>query len=60
VTFLQAIVKYLSIGTQKSPEVCECPDSGKYGVYASDKGGLLAGRRLHHPAQDLDYWDGEA
>jgi uncharacterized cupin superfamily protein len=54
-----APLKYLSISTQKSPEICEYPDSGKYGVYANDKAGLLNGRRLHRPAQDLDYWDGE-
>ena len=54
-----APLKFLSISTQKTPEVCEYPDSGKYGVYARPKGGLLGGRRMHRPETDLDYWDGE-
>ena len=54
-----APLKFVSISTQKSPEVCEYPDSGKYGTYAREKGGLLAGRRLHRADSALDYWDGE-
>lgn len=54
-----APLKFLSISTQKSPEICEYPDSGKVGSFANEKGGLLDGRRMHRPAQDLDYWDGE-
>ncbi len=54
-----APLKFLSISTQKTPEVCEYPDSGKYGVYAKPAGGILAGRRMHRPETDLDYWDGE-
>jgi uncharacterized cupin superfamily protein len=54
-----APLKFLSISTQKSPEVCEYPDSGKYGVFAQPKAGLLDGRRLHRPDSNLDYWDGE-
>jgi uncharacterized cupin superfamily protein len=54
-----APLKFLSVSTQKSPEVCEYPDSGKYGVYAKPRAGILAGRRMHRPATDLDYWDGE-
>ncbi len=52
-------LRYLSISTQKAPEVCEYPDSGKYGLYTRSSEGLVAGRRLHRPASDLDYWDGE-
>jgi uncharacterized cupin superfamily protein len=44
---------YLSISTQKSPEICVYPDSGKVGSYAP---GL---RVLHREAAGLDYWDGE-
>ncbi|GAB4475464.1 MAG: cupin domain-containing protein [Burkholderiaceae bacterium] len=55
-----APLRYLSISTQRSPEVCEYPDSGKYGVYTADPRGLLAGRRIHRADADLDYWDGEA
>jgi uncharacterized cupin superfamily protein len=54
-----APLRYLSISTQKRPEVCEYPDSGKYGVFTGDERGLLAGRRIHRADADLDYWDGE-
>ena len=52
-------LRYLSISTQKNPEVCEYPDSGKYGMYTRTAEGLVAGRRLHRADSDLDYWDGE-
>lgn len=48
-----APLKYLSISTQEQPEVCEYPDSGKYGVRA----GPFAARQ--RPESTLDYWDGE-
>ena len=54
-----APLRYLSISTQKRPEVCEYPDSGKYGLYTGDPGGIVAGRRMHRADTDLDYWDGE-
>lgn len=54
-----APLKYLSISTQERPEICEYPDSGKYLVYAADKGPLLDTGRMHRPDTDLDYWDGE-
>jgi uncharacterized cupin superfamily protein len=54
-----APLKYLSISTQKRPEACEYPDSGKYLVMTGDPRGLLAGGRMHRAAGDLDYWDGE-
>lgn len=54
-----APLRYLSISTQKRPEVCEYPDSGKYALYTGDKRGLVAGGRLHRADSDLDYWDAE-
>lgn len=54
-----APLKYLSISTQEDPEICEYPDSGKYGVYARTAAPLLQKGRLHRPDTDLDYWDGE-
>ena len=54
-----APLRYLSISTQKRPEVAEYPDSGKYGVFTGDKRGLVAGRRMHRADSNLDYWDGE-
>jgi uncharacterized cupin superfamily protein len=49
-----APLKYLSISTQEEPEICEYPDSGKYGVWSAS--GFSARQRR---ATDLDYWDGE-
>ena len=54
-----APMKYLSISTQEDPEICEYPDSGKYGVYARVAAPLLQTGRIHRPDTDLDYWDGE-
>jgi len=53
-----APLRYLSISTQESPEICEYPDSGKVQSMARH-----AGRppfaRMHRLGEDLDYWDGE-
>ncbi|MBN8509269.1 MAG: cupin domain-containing protein [Burkholderiales bacterium] len=49
----QAPLKYLSISTQESPEICVYPDSGKTGAFAPGH------RLLQRPETNLDYWDGE-
>lgn len=56
-----APLKYLSISTKDSPEIVEYPDSGKYLAMAPPPPGPDAERfaRMHRPADDLDYWDGE-
>ena len=56
-----APLKYLSISTRETPEVCEYPDSGKYGVRAtgSRDGAPYVLDHLHRAADELDYWDGE-
>ena len=48
-----APLRYLSISTQSKLEVCEYPDSGKFGAYAP---GL---RFMQRREAGLDYWDGE-
>ncbi|MBM3535643.1 MAG: cupin domain-containing protein [Alphaproteobacteria bacterium] len=48
-----APLKYLSISTRETPEVCEYPDSGKYGAYAP---GL---RSLQYAKNGVDYWENE-
>ena len=53
-----APLKYLSISTQESPEICEYPDSNKFMAEAS------AGGKRHFDAilprqESVDYWDGE-
>ena len=48
-----APLKYLSISTQQSPEVCVYPDSGKAAAFGPGH------RLVNRPAANLDYWDGE-
>jgi len=53
-----APLKYLSISTQESPEVCEYPDSGKV-LSMAKHAGHAPFARMHRLEEDLDYWDGE-
>jgi len=48
-----APLKYLSISTKETPEVCEYPDSNKMLAYGP------AISRMNRLDTDLDYWDGE-
>ena len=50
-----APLKYLSISTRESPEICEYPDSGKY-LAMSRVPDFDALQRVD---SNLDYWDGE-
>ena len=57
-----AELRYLAVSTTQTPEICDYPDSGKFGLYdereAPDgKGKLL--RYIGREGQGLDYWDGE-
>ncbi len=54
-----AAMKYLSISTQETPEVCEYPDSTKYLAYVEKGGPLIGEGKMHRADSDLDYWDGE-
>ncbi len=54
----EAPLKYLSISTMETPEICEYPDSGKYLAEAS----LDSPRRfdvIDRKGPGLDYWAGE-
>ena len=54
----EAPLKYLSVSTKETPEICEYPDSGKYlaeGSLQSDTPFEVIERR----GSGLDYWDGE-
>ena len=53
-----APLRYLSISTMQSPEVCEYPDSNKHGVWV-DRGDQAVFEARHRNGSDLDYWDGE-
>jgi uncharacterized cupin superfamily protein len=53
-----APLKYLSVSTRETPEICEYPDSGKYlaeGSVEREKPFDVIDRR----GASLDYWDGE-
>lgn len=56
-------LRYLAVSTMLSPEVCEYPHSGKFGVYAGMPGSVDGKPRmlryLGREAQSTDYWDGE-
>ena len=50
-------LKYLAVSTKADTDICEYPDSGKFGV-----GTRLASHRfgfIGHPDDRRDYWDGE-
>ncbi|MFZ6647756.1 cupin domain-containing protein [Undibacterium sp. TJN25] len=53
-----APLKYLSVSTRETPEVCEYPDSGKFAAMVRRDGveQFNATQRLDH---NVDYWDGE-
>ncbi len=51
-------LKYLSISTRETPEICEYPDSGKYNAMVGDSNGQVFGA-IQRPDTTLDYWDGE-
>jgi uncharacterized cupin superfamily protein len=53
-----APLKYLSISTMETPEICEYPDSGKFLAEGSrDKAAPFD--VIARKVQSLDYWDGE-
>ena len=54
-----APLKYLSISTVESPEICEYPDSGKYQAITDSKAGEARFRAIQRAGETLDYWDGE-
>lgn len=56
-------LRFLAVSTMRTPEVCEYPNSGKFGVYAEFPGPADGRPRmfryLGREAQSIDYWDGE-
>jgi uncharacterized cupin superfamily protein len=53
-----APLKYLSISTRETPEVCEYPDSGKYQAMVTING-ARAFAAVQRPGATLNYWEGE-
>lgn len=50
-------LRYLAFSSQHTPEICDYPDSGKFGVF--DGEGEAEFFHLARPADGRDYWDGE-
>jgi uncharacterized cupin superfamily protein len=51
-------LKYLSISTRESPEVCEYPDSGKYLASAATEDGARF-RAIQYAKNSVDYYEAE-
>jgi uncharacterized cupin superfamily protein len=56
-------LRYLAVSTRQYPEVCEYPDSGKFGVmaeYGAEPDGKPRGFRfVGRPGEQVGYWEGE-
>jgi len=53
-----APLKYLSVSTQQTPEICEYPDSHKFLAEGSPGSGKPF-EAIRRDRENLDYWDGE-
>jgi uncharacterized cupin superfamily protein len=53
-----APLKYLSVSTQESPEICEYPDSGKF-LAESISDGATHFDVIHAKGESIEYWEGE-
>lgn len=51
-------LRYLSISTMESPEICEYPDAGKFLARARTNG-RDDFRRVDFRGEGVDYWEGE-
>jgi uncharacterized cupin superfamily protein len=56
-------MRYLSVSTKETPEICEYPDTGKYAVMAefqhSEDGSTQGFRIISKPDMTVGYWDEE-
>lgn len=56
------VLRYFGVSTMATTEVCEYPDSGKFGVFSRTSGNPTDKSSFRHIAREasgLDYWDGE-
>ena len=54
-----APMKYLSISTRETPEICVYPDSGKYAAWSGGEVADDGFDSIQRLGPGLDYWDGE-
>jgi uncharacterized cupin superfamily protein len=55
-------LRYYGVSTMAATEVCEYPDSGKFGVYTRTSGNPTDPTTIRHLTRagtGVDYWDGE-
>jgi uncharacterized cupin superfamily protein len=52
-------LRYLAISSELDPEICEYPDSGKFGVWIEGTDGAPGFMHLGRTKDSVDYWDGE-
>lgn len=56
-------LRYLAVSSKLSPEICEYPDSGKYGILgefgADAEGKPQMIRIVTRQGESVDYWEGE-
>jgi uncharacterized cupin superfamily protein len=52
-------LRYLALSSQHRPEICDYPDSGKFGIFDAGEPGQAPFFHLTRPADAVDYWDGE-
>ena len=55
-------MRVLAVSTKQYPEICDYPDSGKFGVLSMTPGAdgkPEVFRHMARPGSSLDYWDGE-
>jgi uncharacterized cupin superfamily protein len=54
-----APMKYLSISTRETPEICVYPDSDKYAAWSGPHAGADSFDSIQRLGPGLDYWEGE-
>ncbi|MCM2292895.1 cupin domain-containing protein [Allorhizobium sp. BGMRC 0089] len=52
-------LKYLSVSTKRTPDVCEYPESDKFQILSSTEENTNQFRYIGRMASSLDYFDGE-
>ena len=55
-------LRYLALSSEHTPEICDYPDSGKFGVFDASPAAAQAGGQFFHFGrvdQPVGYWDGE-
>lgn len=58
----EAEIRYLCVSTQVSPEICDYPDTGKFGIlgeFTNSKGEAEIFMHIGRHERNLDYWEGE-